>query len=323
MKLLLAIFICSYVTALRAGPIYQWRGQSVSESQLTPAAQQKIYEIDKKHYDEKKALIDDNLFRDHLKKLSDEQKVTVEDVEEGLLKTNPVSEKELRDFYNANQSVIPYSFETIQFELKTKLAQEKRTEKKQSIVSEIKKKNKFAWEIAAPVPPRFQIPLANDRPFMGNANSSVVLIEFGDYKCPYCAKAHGLIEKVMSQMKSKVKFVYLDFPSERSDLSFHLAKGGHCAHQEGKFWQYHQQIFKDQTKASFDFPLRFAKDHKLDMKKYEQCLNAEETKMHVINTREQGKALGVDMTPGLFLNGTKISLDDGSDGLIREMKKLL
>src|SRR3989344_6054331 len=91
--------------------------------------------------------------------------------------------------------------------------------------------------------------LADDDPYLGNKDAKVVMIEFSDYQCPYCARfeegAYVDIKKNYIDT-GKVKFVYRDFP-----LSFHenaqkAAEASECADEQGKFWEYHDLLFKNQ-----------------------------------------------------------------------------
>ena len=66
---------------------------------------------------------------------------------------------------------------------------------------------------ALPVPPlpRFAVD-AGDGPAWGNASAKVTLVEFSDYQCPYCRRAQGVIDSLLSRYDGKIRLVHQDFP---------------------------------------------------------------------------------------------------------------
>src|SRR3989344_3998538 len=99
----------------------------------------------------------------------------------------------------------------------------------------------------APSVPLDMKTLVDDDPFLGDVNAPVVMIEWSDYECPFCARFYT---QTLSQIKSdyidtgKAKFVYRDFP-----LGFHqqaetAALAANCAGEQGKYFEYHDKIFE-------------------------------------------------------------------------------
>ena len=159
---------------------------------------------------------------------------------------------------------------------------------------------------------RVQVSVGDD-PALGNKNAKVTIIEFSDFQCPFCKRFH---DATWTQLKStyidsgKVYFVYRDFP-----LSFHqnaekAAEAANCANEQGKFWEYHDIIFKnsqgDGTGLADADLKKYATDLSLDTAKFNTCLDTGKYKAEVSKDQADGSAAGVSGTPSFFINGIQL-----------------
>ena len=321
MRYLIFLALICQVEA-HADVLYETKQTKVGNSQLTSAEQQQLYKIELKKFEDLTTLIDNKLLNEYIDELSAQKKKDRDGVEEELLKTEAVTDREMKEFYDKNKVLIPYPLETVATELRPKLYEEKKNLKRQQVIADIKKKKGFKLHLQEPTKPFFEIVLTKEMPEKGNANSEIVLVEFGDYRCPYCRKAYPLIKDVLASVGKKVKFVYLDYPLQEVGPSKLLAQGAYCANKYGKFWQYHEQAFSTAEPANYDFPLKFAKEQKIDEVKFQECMNSTEAEKYVDASRAQGVKIGLESTPSFYLNGKQISLDNGAKGVIDEIKKL-
>lgn len=82
----------------------------------------------------------------------------------------------------------------------------------------------------------------------GNAGAPVKIVEFSDFQCPFCSRAHPTVKKVLSDYGDKVVLAYKHFPlvsiHPRAQIS---AEAAECAKDQGKFWEFHDQLFDHQT----------------------------------------------------------------------------
>jgi protein-disulfide isomerase len=149
----------------------------------------------------------------------------------------------------------------------------------------------------------------DDDPMKGSKNAPVTIVEFSDFQCPFCGRFFTQtlpsIEKEYIDT-GKVKFVYRDFP-----LGFHpnaqpAAEAAECANEQGKFWEYHDEIFKNQEQLSSDLYIQLAEELSLDVEKFKKCVEAGKYKQEVQDDFDYGKSVGVTGTPAFFINGIKI-----------------
>ena len=80
-----------------------------------------------------------------------------------------------------------------------------------------------------------------------------------------------------------------------------------AAHEQGKFWEFHDKIFANQQKMNRDEYVKYAKELKLDVAKFTQALDGAKFKPQIDADGAEAKALGVSGTPAFFVNGKFLS----------------
>lgn len=148
-------------------------------------------------------------------------------------------------------------------------------------------------------------------PYLGTTSSSVVIVEFVDFKCPYCKQVYPLVNKINSTYGKKVKIIIRDFPVESLHSGANLlAQFAYCAQSQNKFWQVYDYLFvnQDSLPATIDndYLLSLGEKLRLDKSQLNNCLEANETVTEVNNDFNDGVYLGVEGTPTFFINGEKI-----------------
>ena len=151
-------------------------------------------------------------------------------------------------------------------------------------------------------------------PIMGNQDAPITILEWGDYQCTFCYKFHQDTLDIINEdfiKTGKVKLVFKDFPLNGPD-SFLAAEAAYCAQDQGKYWQYHDELYKNWggertgwiTRDSLD---KFGTTVNLDLNKFNNCLNEHKYQEKVISLHEFGKEIGIDATPSfLVFNDEKI-----------------
>jgi protein-disulfide isomerase len=168
---------------------------------------------------------------------------------------------------------------------------------------------------AAPTPPRqarpvdptvFKVPL-EDSPIKGNPDALVTVVEFSDYQCPFCSRAHTTVQKLQEEYGDKLRVVMKQNP-----LSFHprakpSAMAAMAAGEQGKYWEMHDKLFAN-NRALEDADLeKYAQELGLDMARWKKDLT--NPKFQQIVDRDQALAsqLGANGTPAFFINGRLLS----------------
>ncbi len=146
-------------------------------------------------------------------------------------------------------------------------------------------------------------PSINDDPFIGPDNASVVLIEVGCFQCPATKQQQPALKEIENNYKGRVKVVFVDLPisgiHNNSKLS---AEAAECAREQNKFWEYSDQLFENQGKASFDDLVGYAKNLNLNQTVFSDCLASGKYRSDVEQDLNESISLGYYGTPTIFVN---------------------
>ncbi len=162
--------------------------------------------------------------------------------------------------------------------------------------------------------PVAQIPLNRiqtpDDPWFGSPVAPVVIVEFGDFQCPFCRQAVPIIKEVLRKYPEAVKIIYRDFPvSSIHAEAITAAEAANCAFKQGGneiFWPYHDGLFARQDNLGRELYLSLAQSLGLDMEVFTRCLNQHLTLAEIQDDVSDGLTAGVTGTPAWFINGRKI-----------------
>jgi protein-disulfide isomerase len=155
-------------------------------------------------------------------------------------------------------------------------------------------------------PPRVQV--AHDpKRLLGNPKAPVMIVEFSDYQCPYCHQIEPTVKKILAKYGDKVSFSYRDFPLTAIHQNAMIAaEASRCAEEQGKFWEYHDQLFASSSLEKNSL-IDYARNLKLDDKQFDSCLTAEKYKADIDKDEQEGRTAGVNGTPGFFINGVFVN----------------
>lgn len=151
-------------------------------------------------------------------------------------------------------------------------------------------------------------PATNDDHIRGDLKKAeVVVIEYSDFECPFCARHHPTMLQVMEEYGDKVAWVYRHFP-----LSFHpqaipAALASECAAEQNKFWEYADALVTNQDLLAADYYTTLASELGLNSSKFDDCLSSKKYQNVVDAQTASGAAAGVTGTPATFVNDQLIS----------------
>ncbi|MFC1612456.1 DsbA family protein [Patescibacteria group bacterium] len=152
-----------------------------------------------------------------------------------------------------------------------------------------------------------------DSPMLGSADAPIEIIEYFDYQCGACKKAHKntipfIIEDYVNTGKANFTFKNMAFlgPDSRT-----AANAALCAHEQGKFLEYHDKIFENQADGEeSDFNkkklVRLGEGLEMDMAQFETCVNGGKYRVQVSDEMNEAKGRGVTGAPTFFINGEKM-----------------
>jgi protein-disulfide isomerase len=158
-----------------------------------------------------------------------------------------------------------------------------------------------------PLSPEVQAKIAGaGAPSFGPDNAKVTIVEFSDFQCPFCTRAASVVHQIKEKYGDRVRFVFRQYPLPMHGDAHLAAQAALAAHQQGKFWEYHDLLFANQrslTRASLE---EYAKQVALNVPQLEKALDDQALKNAVDADVKLGEEVNVNGTPTVFINGKRV-----------------
>jgi len=137
----------------------------------------------------------------------------------------------------------------------------------------------------------------------GDPAAPITIVEFADFECPHCAMTDPVLVALLAKHKN-VKLVFMNYPIPAHANAANAAAAALAAGKQGKFWEYHDLLFKRQDKLRPLDLVVYAEEMKLDRRRFETDMEA--LRSRVRREREIGEKLELTGTPTLFINCRKL-----------------
>jgi protein-disulfide isomerase len=140
----------------------------------------------------------------------------------------------------------------------------------------------------------------------GDPDAPVVLVEYGDYQCPYCAAAHPIVEELLHSFRSDLAMVFRHFPlSEAHPLAFPAAQTAEFAGERNRFWEMHDALYMNQPRLSLQTLFRLAEALGLPQNELQDTMSHGRYADKIRSDFLSGARSGVNGTPCFFINGMR------------------
>ncbi len=146
------------------------------------------------------------------------------------------------------------------------------------------------------------------RPSRGPDDAPVTVVEFTDYECPFCARHfRETYGPLLSKYEGQLQYVTRNFPiPQLHPLAEKAAEAAECAHEQGRFWEYHDLLFERSPLLGPDSLRAYAGRTGVDLAEFEECLTSGRMAEIVARDVQDGFAYGVSGTPTFFVNGRRL-----------------
>jgi Thioredoxin len=143
-------------------------------------------------------------------------------------------------------------------------------------------------------------------PVLGPADAPVKVVEFSDYLCPFCRQARATVDRIRSEFRGKIRWVYMDFPLEMHEGSKEIARAPRCAGDQGRFWQYHDLLLSSRARPELTALVDLASQLGLDRDRFRACLAGTKHAGEIERDIAEGVEAGVSATPTFLVNGRAV-----------------
>jgi protein-disulfide isomerase/uncharacterized membrane protein len=147
----------------------------------------------------------------------------------------------------------------------------------------------------------------------GPASAPVTIVEFSDFACTHCARAHRALKTLLARRPDDVRLVFRHFPLDTScnptlrkqvhPEACAAAMAAECAGEQGEFWPYHDYLFDHQGALDYE---DVAAELGLDRAGFRDCMSRGTARSAVVRDIERGTQLGVASTPTTYINDRTI-----------------
>jgi protein-disulfide isomerase len=244
-----------------------------------------------------------------------------------------ISDKEVKLFYNLNQSSIGRSFEESAPRIKKYMQAQKKSEYTEVQYRLALKKGLVKSLLVQPHDLLLKIPLETAYIF-GKKIAPVVLLEFSDYQCPFCSRIQPTLKELKAKYKNRVSFGYRHLPLPFHTEADEAAIAVECARDQGKFEPYHQVLFQNSRQQHNKDLNQYAKQVGVaDQAKFKKCLSSEKYRTRVNHDIEVASNFGMNGTPsfaigryntkGKFILGSVLSGALPKEAFISTIEKYL
>lgn len=169
-----------------------------------------------------------------------------------------------------------------------------------------------------------ELRIAEDDHVRGSGDAAVTLIEYGDFQCPYCARAHAALGELQRQHGARLRLVYRHLPLlDLHPLAQPLAEVAEAAGAQGKFWEMHDALFENQGMLDEDALPALAAAMQIDGERLRDEVESGRYRERVLAQAAEGRAAGASGTPSFFINGERYHGDSDHASLAEAIEQAL
>jgi protein-disulfide isomerase len=209
---------------------------------------------------------------------------------------NGVTDAEAKAFYDKNkgQGTAPYD------KIKPQLLQ---MMNRQALLDRLRKNA----PVKILIEPKRVVVDSGGHPALGTKDAPVTIVEFTDFQCPYCKATEATLKQLRDKYGDKIRLVHMDFPLPFHAHALDAANAARCAGDQGKFWQFHDSLFANQSKLAPADLKAAAKTLGMNPTQFDACLDKAKYDGQIKADQAAGEKVGVDGTPAFFIDGRPLT----------------
>jgi protein-disulfide isomerase len=147
-----------------------------------------------------------------------------------------------------------------------------------------------------------KVPVTPEDHIQGDPDAELTLLEYGDYECPHCGRAYGIVKQVQKHFGRRLRFVFRNFPlAQIHPHAQTAAETAEFAEAHGRFWEMHDRLFEKQDRLGLPLLLALTEELGLDPQALRDALSAGEFEPRVRRDFLSGVRSGVNGTPTFFV----------------------
>jgi protein-disulfide isomerase len=156
-------------------------------------------------------------------------------------------------------------------------------------------------------PPRVEVKIADGTPTRGTPGAPIVLVEYTDYQCPFCARVQPTINTLLERYDGQILHVFKNLPLPNHAQAQLAGEAAYCAQDQGQYWQFHDWLFENQRTLNRESMIAQAGEMGMDAEAFEACIEKQTYAGRVVTDAQEARSFGITGTPGFLVNGRVLS----------------
>jgi protein-disulfide isomerase len=294
-----------------AKPLAEVNGEPITVEEIDKAIAAQLSKLQEQIYNLRRQRVDAAIRDRLLAQEAQRRGVSVQMLldTEVTSKVGLVTEEEVERFYQANKARLTGGTDEAEAreQIRTRLQSQKLAAQREVFMQSLRKAAKVTVNLEAPPVARMEVSV-DGAPLRGSKSAPITIVEFSDFHCPFCKRVNPTLKEIEEKYGEKVRIAFRDFPIDQLHPGARKAhEAARCAHEQDKFWAYHDVLFDKAPRASAQDLKTYAGALGLDTTKFDQCLTTEKYKERVQKDVDEGARLGVQGTPAFFVSGRLLS----------------
>jgi protein-disulfide isomerase len=151
------------------------------------------------------------------------------------------------------------------------------------------------------------VPVGPEDHVLGRPDAPVTLLEYGDYQCPACGRAHVVLGELLQRAGDVTRLVFRNFPlTQLHPRARDAAQAAEAAASQGRFWPMHSMLFENQHALGPEALLSYARALDLDLPRFVDELQRGAHLPRIQRDVRAGVRSGVNGTPTFFIDGERL-----------------
>jgi protein-disulfide isomerase len=232
-----------------------------------------------------------------IQQAADKEKLTVPDyIKKEFAGKDAVTDAEAKAFYDKNKQAGTAPYDKIKPQLLQMM-------NRQALMDRLRKSE----PVKILLEPKRVVVDSGGHPALGAKDAPVTIVEFTDFQCPYCKASEATLKQLRDKYGDKIRLVHMDFPLPFHAHALDAAKAARCANDQGKFWQFHDSLFANQSKLAPADLKAEAKTLGMNTTQFDACFDKAKYESQIKADQAVGEKVGVDGTPAFFIDGRPLT----------------
>jgi protein-disulfide isomerase len=291
-------------------------GQPIRVEAINERMKSYVYKLERRIYAVRKQILDRRINDLLILAEATKRKVGPEEIvrTEITEKIKQPTEAEIAKFYAENKERINGDLASTRTGISTYLQQQQQEQLEKELADRLRAGAKLQLLLKEPEPAAMNVAIGNGA-VRGDPNATVTVIEFTDFQCSACGAMYPVMEDVLKPYGNRVRFVIRNFPLTRAhENAMRAAQAAEAAKAQGKFWEYIDLLFKNQTALDAESLKKYATQVGMDRKRFDAEFESGKYDADIRRDIEEGEVYGIEATPTVYINGVALT-EFSADGL--------